>query len=156
MLFYLTLLGVLGDAVDEKSAFHLQDTKLGLPHGSAHKCRVLRVHGPEMRTVWSSYQVVLLVVHLRRVPPHAVDGQQQIHEGKRGVQPEQVRPATQQTPRLHLSTGRFTRFYSETSAGNGALTKQRRRYEISPRLQVGYRRASEAVGVVFWKKEKVT
>lgn len=33
VLFDLTLLGILGDAVDEQSAFHLQDTKLGLPHG---------------------------------------------------------------------------------------------------------------------------
>lgn len=50
VLFDLTLLGVLGDAVDEQSAFHLQDTKLGLPHGSAHKCHVLRVHGLPTRS----------------------------------------------------------------------------------------------------------
>lgn len=39
-----------------------------------------------------SYQVVLLVVHLGRVSPHAVDGQEQIHEGKRSVEPQQIRP----------------------------------------------------------------
>lgn len=39
-----------------------------------------------------SHQVVLLVVHLGRVSPHAVDGQQQVHEGKRSVQPQQIRP----------------------------------------------------------------
>lgn len=39
-----------------------------------------------------SYQVVLLVVHLGRVSPHAVDGQQQIHERKHSVEPQQVRP----------------------------------------------------------------
>lgn len=38
------------------------------------------------------HQVVLLVVHLGRVSPHAVDGQEQVHEGKRRVQPQQVRP----------------------------------------------------------------
>ena len=38
------------------------------------------------------YQVVLLVVHLGRVSPHAVDGEQQIHEGKGGVEPQQVSP----------------------------------------------------------------
>lgn len=31
-------------------------------------------------------------MHLGRVSPHAVDGQEQIHEGKRGVQPQQIRP----------------------------------------------------------------
>lgn len=44
-----------------------------------------------------SYQVVLLVVHLGRVSPHAVDGQQQIHEGKRSVEPQQIRPGTIET-----------------------------------------------------------
>lgn len=86
MLFDLTLLGVLGDAVDEQSAFHLQDTKTGITAR-------LSAQMPRPQSSRTSYQVVLLVVHLRRVPPHAVDGQQQIHEGKRGVQPEQVRPA---------------------------------------------------------------
>lgn len=39
-----------------------------------------------------THQVVLLVVHLGRVSPHAVDGQQQVHEGKGRVQPKQVGP----------------------------------------------------------------
>lgn len=44
-----------------------------------------------------SYQVVLLVVHLGRVSPHAVDRQQQVHERKRGVEPQQVGPGKHQT-----------------------------------------------------------
>lgn len=40
-----------------------------------------------------SYQVVLLVVHLGGVSSHAVDGEQQVHEGERRVQPQQVGPA---------------------------------------------------------------
>lgn len=36
-----------------------------------------------------SYQIVLFVVHLRRVPPHAVHSQQQVEESKNRVQPQQ-------------------------------------------------------------------
>lgn len=39
-----------------------------------------------------THQVVLLVVHLGRVSPHAVDRQQQVHEGEGRVQPQQVGP----------------------------------------------------------------
>lgn len=56
-----------------------------------------------------SYQVVLLVVHLGRVSPHAVDGQQQIHEGKRRVEPQQVRPGTTETQCLILQLEQFLR-----------------------------------------------
>lgn len=41
------------------------------------------------------YQVVLLVVHLRRVSPHAVDGQEQIHEGKGRMEPQKICPEKQ-------------------------------------------------------------
>lgn len=39
-----------------------------------------------------THQIVLLVVHLGRVSPHAVDRQQQVHEGEGRVQPQQVGP----------------------------------------------------------------
>lgn len=45
-----------------------------------------------LSTVLPSYQVVLLVVHLWGVSPHAVDGQQKVHERKWGVQPQEVGP----------------------------------------------------------------
>lgn len=65
-----------------------------------NKVRFTWKTGPELRAEeedepWSagpSYQVVLFVVHLGRVSPHAVDGQQKVHEGEGGVQPEEVGP----------------------------------------------------------------
>lgn len=45
----------------------------------------------------SSYQVILLVVHLGRVSPHAVDRQQQVHEGEGCVEPQQICPEQKKT-----------------------------------------------------------
>lgn len=53
------------------------------------------------------YQVVLLVVHLRRVSPHAVDGQEQIHEGKGRMEPQKICPEKQQSS-VRISNGNTT------------------------------------------------
>lgn len=39
-----------------------------------------------------TYQIIFFVVHLGRVAPHAVDGEEQVHEGERRVQPQEVIP----------------------------------------------------------------
>lgn len=52
-----------------------------------------------------AYQVVLLVVHLGRVSPHAVDSQQEIHEGKRSVEPQQV--SSENTKDLYSSAAQI-------------------------------------------------
>lgn len=42
-----------------------------------------------------TYQVIFFVVHLGRVTPHAVDGEEQVHEGEWRVQPQEVIPEAQ-------------------------------------------------------------
>lgn len=44
-----------------------------------------------------AHQVILFVAHLGGMPAHAVHRQQQVQEGKRCVQPQQVIPVTTET-----------------------------------------------------------
>lgn len=50
------------------------------------------VDGQAVLGLVGPHQVVLFVVHLGRVSPHAVDRQQQVHEGEGGVEPKEVSP----------------------------------------------------------------
>lgn len=47
-----------------------------------------------------AHQVILFVAHLGGVPAHAVHRQQQVQEGKRRVQPQQVIPVTRKTTKV--------------------------------------------------------
>lgn len=48
-----------------------------------------------------AHQVILFVAHLGGVPAHAVHCQQQVQEGKRCVQPQQVIPVTRKTTKVN-------------------------------------------------------
>lgn len=62
-----------------------------------------------------THQVVLLVVHLGRVSPHAVDRQQQVHEGEGRVQPQQVGPEHAEARFQNMPAQNELRYGDQTS-----------------------------------------
>lgn len=68
-----------------------------------------------------AHQVVLLVLHLGGVTPHAVDRQQQVDEGEGRVQPQQIVPA--QDDREMSPTRRVPASSIRIAEPAGALTQ---------------------------------